>query len=139
MRSAENTAHDLIAISNDLRRHINDDLAALGYVELRPSFAPLLSKLWQGGVPQGLLAEAMGVSAQAASQTVGLAEQAGYVVREPNPDDGRSKVVVLTDLGRQFVTPEQLMNRWIVAGIDDASRAVSSGFPFSLSHQYSGE
>ena len=103
VRSAENTVHDLIAISNDLRRHINDDLAARGYLDLRPSFAPLLSRIRVHGVPQGKLADAMGVSPQAASQTVGLAVRAGYVTREPNPADRRSKLVVLSELGREFV------------------------------------
>lgn len=102
-RSADNTVHDLIAISNDLRRHINDDLRRRGYGELRPSFAPLLSRIRGDGVPQGRLADELGVSVQAASQTVGLAEHAGYVTRVPNPNDGRSKLVVLTDLGRHFV------------------------------------
>ena len=103
LRSAENTVHDLIAIANDLRRHIRADLAARGYTELRPAFAPLLTRIWQGPVPQGRLADALGVSPQAASQTVGSAEQAGYVTREPNPEDRRSKLVVLTPLGRAFV------------------------------------
>lgn len=103
LRSAENTVHDLIAIASDLRRHIRADLAARGYTELRPAFAPLLTRIWQGPVPQGRLADALGVSPQAASQTVGSAEQAGYVTREPNPGDRRSKLVVLTPLGRSFV------------------------------------
>jgi len=103
VRSADNTIHDLIAVSNDLRRHIDDTLSGLGYVELRPSFAPLLARIWEHGVPQGRLAGAMGVSPQAASHTVGLAERAGYVTRETNPDDRRSKLVALTDLGRSVV------------------------------------
>ncbi len=102
-RSADNTVHDLIAISNDLRRHINDDLRRRGYGDLRPSFAPLLSRIREDGIPQGRLADELGISVQAASQTVGLAEQAGYVTRVANPNDGRSKLVVLTDAGRRFV------------------------------------
>lgn len=103
VRSADNVVHDLIAIANDLRRHIDRELAAGGYEHRRPGFAPLLSLVWRGGVPQGRLADALGVSPQAASQTVGLAVRAGFVARVPNPDDGRSKLVVLTDLGRSFV------------------------------------
>jgi DNA-binding MarR family transcriptional regulator len=102
-RSADNLVHDLITIANDLRRHIDSTLAELAYEDRRPVFAPLLSLVWQGGVPQGRLAEALGVSPQAASQTVGLAERAGFVTRVSNPDDGRSKLVVLTELGRAFV------------------------------------
>lgn len=102
-RSAANTVHDLIAISNDLRSHITENLRCRGYGGLRPSFAPLLSRIWAGAVPQGRLAKQLGVSVQAASQTVGAAERVGYVARVPNPDDGRSKLVVVTDLGRRLV------------------------------------
>jgi DNA-binding MarR family transcriptional regulator len=103
VRSADNLVHDLITVANDLRRHIDDALAERGYEHRRPGFAPLLSLVWQGGVPQGRLAAALGVSPQAASQTVGLAADAGFVTRIPNPEDGRSKLVVLTELGRAFV------------------------------------
>lgn len=103
VRSADNLVHDLIAIANDLRRHIDSVLAERGYEHRRPAFAPLLSLVWQGGVPQARLAEALGVSPQAASQTVGVAARAGLVTRVPNPEDGRSKLVVLTEHGRSFV------------------------------------
>jgi DNA-binding MarR family transcriptional regulator len=99
----DNLVHDLIAISNDLRRHIDRTLADLGYEHRRPGFAPLLAAVLRDPVPQGRLAETLGVSPQAASQVVGLAEGAGLVARVPNPDDGRSKLVALTDHGRSFV------------------------------------
>lgn len=102
-RSVDNTVHDLIAISNDLRRHLTEDLRALGYEDLRPAFGPLLSHVWERGLPQTSIAEALGVSVQAASQTVTAAEQAGYVTRMPNPDDGRSKLVTITESGRRLV------------------------------------
>ena len=103
VRSVDNLVHDLIAVANDLRRHIDEALAERGYEHRRPGFAPLLSLVWRGGVPQGRLAAALGVSPQAASQTVGLAADAGFVTRIPNPEDGRSKLVVLTEHGRAFV------------------------------------
>ena len=102
-RSAENTVHDLIAVANDLRRHITEDLRRRGYDSLRPTFGPLLARIWHEAIPQGRLADELGVSVQAASQTITLAEAAGYVTREPNPSDGRSKLVVISDAGRRFV------------------------------------
>jgi DNA-binding MarR family transcriptional regulator len=101
--SADNLVHDLIAISNDLQRHVTGDLRRRGYEGLRPSFARLLSSVWEAGLAQSRLADELGVSVQAASQTVSLAEEVGYVMREPNPEDGRSKLVVITPLGRRFV------------------------------------
>ena len=103
VRGADNLVHDLIAIANDLRRHIDTVLAERGFEHRRPAFAPLLSLVWQSGVPQARLAEALSVSPQAASQMVGAAASAGLVTRVPNPDDGRSRLVVLTDHGRSFV------------------------------------
>jgi len=103
-RSADNVVHHLIAIANDLRRHIDRTLADAGYEQRRPGMAPLLALVWKGAVPQGRLAEALGVSAQDASQTVGLAARAGFVAWVANPDDGRANLVELTDLGRAFVT-----------------------------------
>lgn len=102
-RSADNTVHDLIALSNDVRRHADRVLAERGYTDVRPSFAVLLSLVWRKGVPQSRLVDALGVSAQAASQTIGLAEEAGYVARSPNPHDRRSKIVVMTPHGRRLV------------------------------------
>jgi DNA-binding MarR family transcriptional regulator len=99
----DNLVHDVIAIANDLRRHIDRTLADLGYEHRRPGFAPLLAAIHRDPVPQGRLAETLGVTPQAASQVVGLAEQAGFVARVPNPDDGRSKLVALTEHGRSFV------------------------------------
>jgi len=102
-RAVDNTVHDLIALANDLRRHIDADLRRRGYDDRRAGFAPLFSAVWETGIPQVRLARRLGVSAQAASQTVSLAVRAGYVERRPNPDDGRSKLVVITDRGRRFV------------------------------------
>lgn len=103
VHALDNHVHDLIAVANDLRSHLTDSLARVGYEGLRPSFAPLFARLWAGGIALGQLADALGVSLQAASQSVALAEELGYVVREPNPADGRSKLVSMTPRGRQFV------------------------------------
>jgi DNA-binding MarR family transcriptional regulator len=59
-----------------------------------------LATLVQDG-PQrlGTLAQAEGVSAPAMTRIVGYLEKLGYVVRSPDPDDGRATVVAATDEG----------------------------------------
>ncbi len=103
-RSVDNTVHDLVALANDLRARIDDDLRAGGYTDRRPALAPLLAAVWSEAIPQVDLARILGVSVQAASQAVRLAEQSGCVARTPNPRDRRSKLVAITERGRDFVT-----------------------------------
>jgi len=50
------------------------------------------------------LAELMGVDASAMSAIVGDLLQRGLVSRETSPDDGRRKIVAITDAGRQLIT-----------------------------------
>ena len=86
--------HDLVALANDLRARVDDDLRVGGYDDRRPALAPLLAgRVEQGESPRCDLARNLGVSVQAASQAVRLAEQAGYVARMRNPHDRRSKLV----------------------------------------------
>lgn len=103
-RSLDNTVHDLVALANDLRSRVDADLRVGGYVDRRPALAPLLAAVWSEAIPQVDLARNLGVSVQAASQAVRLAEQAGYVARTLNPHDRRSKLVEITERGRAFVT-----------------------------------
>jgi DNA-binding MarR family transcriptional regulator len=99
-----NAPRHLIAISRDLQARV---LRALreesGYSGLRPSFAPLLSRLWSEGRPLAALASELSISAQACSQLANHVEAAGYLERRPNPEDGRSRVVLLTPRGRALV------------------------------------
>jgi DNA-binding MarR family transcriptional regulator len=74
-----------------------------GYRGLRPSFTPLLARIWREDRPLTALAGELAISAQACSQLVSLVEAAGYLERRPNPEDGRSRVVRLTPRGRALV------------------------------------
>src|SRR5262245_1449695 len=98
-----NAPRHLIAISRQLQSRALRELRERGFAGVRPSFTPLLSRLWHGPRPLSLLAEELAISAQACSQLVGHVETAGYLERRPNPDDGRSRVVRLTARGRALV------------------------------------
>ena len=59
----------------------------------------LLSHLGAEGARITALAELLGVTKQAASQTVSELEALGLLERVPDPNDGRAKLVTLTDAG----------------------------------------
>jgi DNA-binding MarR family transcriptional regulator len=68
--------------------------------DLTHSEASTLARLDRGGpASPGPMAEEERVSPQAIATTVAALETKGYVVRRPDPADGRRAIVSLTDLG----------------------------------------
>ena len=88
-------------------RSLVDDLhlrmADHGYTDIRPAFGFVLNMVREGGATVVGIAELLGVTKQAASKIVDSMEDAGLVHRAPHGEDGRSKLVVLTDEGRKFL------------------------------------
>lgn len=68
-------------------------------MELRRGHLALLPHLDAEGTRITTLAERLGVTKQAASQTVSELEGLGLLERIPDPNDGRAKLVTLTDAG----------------------------------------
>jgi DNA-binding MarR family transcriptional regulator len=100
-RYRDNLARHLIGIARDLRGRVQHSLGErCGFRELRPSFAPFLTLLWDEGRPLRVVASELAISNQACSQLANLVEAAGYLERRPNPRDRRSKLVRLTPRGR---------------------------------------
>ncbi|MET9886349.1 MarR family transcriptional regulator [Streptomyces sp. NPDC006430] len=67
-----------------------------GYADLRPVHGMAFQALKGSGATATELAEHLGVTKQAAGQIVDDLERRGYVRREPHPEGGRRKLVVLT-------------------------------------------
>src|SRR5258706_7484090 len=89
-----NAPRHLIAIGRALQARVLGELRdEHGHTAVRPSFTLPLSRLWSEGRPISALAGELGISAQACSQLVASIEDAGYLERRPNPEDGRSRVV----------------------------------------------
>lgn len=100
-RYRDNLARHLIGIARDLQTRVQRALdERCGYRDLRPSFSPFLTLLWDEGRPLRAVAHELAISNQACSQLADLVEAAGYLERRPNPQDRRSKLVRLTPRGR---------------------------------------
>ncbi|WP_430727744.1 MarR family winged helix-turn-helix transcriptional regulator [Streptomyces virginiae] len=78
-------------------------LAEVGYADLRPVHGMAFQALKGDGATATELAERLGVTKQAAGQIVDDLERRGYVRREPHPEGGRRKLVVLTAAARQHL------------------------------------
>ena len=57
-----------------------------------------------GGMRLGELAEAEGIAPPTLTRIVKTLERDGYVVRTPDPDDGRAHRIALTPAGRTVIT-----------------------------------
>ncbi|RKS09457.1 MarR family protein [Nocardiopsis sp. Huas11] len=86
----------------DLHAH----LAEAGFTELGPSLGFAIKEVAAAGA-DGLttagLAARMGITHQGAAKAVDEMVAAGYVERVPDPRDGRSKLLVLTDHGKALL------------------------------------
>ncbi len=103
-RYRDNVARHLIGVSRDLQSRVRRSLGEdCGYPGLRPSFGPFLSLIWDEGRPLTAIASELAISKQACSQLANLVEAAGYLERRRNPEDRRSKLVMLTSRGRALV------------------------------------
>jgi DNA-binding MarR family transcriptional regulator len=70
-----------------------------GYADLRPVHGAAFQALKAGGATGTELAERLGVTKQAAGQIADELESKGYVRREPHPQGGRRRLIVLTQRG----------------------------------------
>jgi DNA-binding MarR family transcriptional regulator len=85
-------------VARKLTRLQRDDI---GKVELTPAQYSILGLLWdRDGRPFGELASACCCTPSTVTGIVDTLEKKGLVTREPNPEDRRSLLVVLTEEGR---------------------------------------
>jgi len=86
-------------------QHYSQDIdAALrqaGFTDLRPAAANVFPFVPPEGITVSRLAELARVRKQSMAQAVDQLERTGYVERRPNPRDHRSRLVFLTERGRE--------------------------------------
>lgn len=90
----------LRAPAQAIHRRIIDELNAAGFDDLRLPHMQVFQYPGPDGAHPSALAERANVSRQAMNQLLGSLEGAGYVVRTDDPEDGRARLVHLTELGR---------------------------------------
>ncbi len=82
-------------------------LAETGHGVVRPAHAAVFQYLDDTGTTVSLLAERAQMTKQAMAELVRHLESHGYVVRVPDPNDGRAKLVLPTDRGRDVIAVAQ--------------------------------
>jgi DNA-binding MarR family transcriptional regulator len=79
-----------------VRRHMLDRLHEHGFTDLEPSHLIVLQYPGPHGMRPSELAVRLQISKQALNYQLGQLERLGYLERGPDPDDMRSKRIVLT-------------------------------------------
>jgi DNA-binding MarR family transcriptional regulator len=75
-------------------------MQARGFPDMQPGYPRLLGNLDTEGTRIGALARKMGTTRQAVAQLAKEIENAGFVERLPDPEDGRGVIVRFTRKGR---------------------------------------
>jgi DNA-binding MarR family transcriptional regulator len=90
-----------------VRDQIYSGVLEAGYDDLNPAHVALFRHPSLDGLRPTELAAQHQITKQSINDLVGHLEQHGYVVRKPDPVDGRARVVRLTSSGRRL---EQTIN-----------------------------
>lgn len=78
---------------------VHEALTDAGFGDIRPTHANVFPFVPPDGITVSGLAELARVRKQTMAQAVDQLERMGYVRRRPNPSDGRSRLVFLTERG----------------------------------------
>jgi DNA-binding MarR family transcriptional regulator len=84
-----------------LSHNLYGRLAKAGYPEIRPAHSAVFRNISPDGSRTTELAEQADMTKQSMAYLVGYLERHGYVRLEPDPKDGRAKIVRLTPRGRR--------------------------------------
>ncbi len=112
--SAQHLVALLGSVKEDLLEEMYRRVSAAGYPGLRPSHGCIFRYLEEDGSRLAELAEKSGMSKQAFGEHVANVEALGYVVRVPDPQDGRAKLVLPTPRGREAL----LLGREVFAELE---------------------
>jgi len=99
-RYRDNSSRHLLSVAHFLQTRMMDTLQTqCGHNHLRLGFTPYISLIGAHGRRLTDLAKLLGISRQACNQAIKPIEEAGYITREADLNDGRAKTVVLTPAG----------------------------------------
>ena len=92
---------DLWAAADAWKAAYTGAMVRAGYSHFAGSGAAILQFIGPSGARPADIARRLGVSRQAVQQMIDALEADGVVLRSPDPDDGRGKIVRLTDKGAE--------------------------------------
>jgi DNA-binding MarR family transcriptional regulator len=104
----------LASVKEDLLEEMYNRVSAAGYQGLRPSHGCVFRYLDVDGSRLSDLAEKSGMTKQAFGEHVANVESLGYIVRVPDPEDGRAKLIVPTPRGREAL----ILGRQVFADLE---------------------
>lgn len=87
-----------------VQEHMLERLHGHGFSDFDASYLPVFQYPGPQGERPSDLAARLRVSKQALNHLLGQLERRGYLERETDPDDGRSRRIVLTPRGTRVVT-----------------------------------
>ena len=90
----------VVAATRAVADRLQAAMTAAGHAQMRPPFGFVIRALAEAGLTLTELAERLGVTKQAAIKVVDEMEAQGFVERRPAPSDRRSKIIGLTERGR---------------------------------------
>ena len=98
--------------ANQFDEEFTDKLAAVGLDDLRPGHGCVFGNIDpEGGTRLTELAERANMTKQSVGEFASDLEQLGYLQRVPDPNDGRAKIIRLTDQGRRaYLIGRQLID-----------------------------
>lgn len=93
----DNFARHILSITLYLQSEIMNALTLKhGHSQLRINFEPYIAIAGDKGARLSDIAQMLGISRQAANQIANQIEEAGYLIRTPDPSDGRAKLLTPT-------------------------------------------
>lgn len=85
-----------------LDQRLYDEMVAEGYDDLTPAQFAVFRNLSIDGARPSALADDMQITKQSVNDPLGHVERRGYLVREADPADNRSRLIRLTARGREL-------------------------------------
>jgi DNA-binding MarR family transcriptional regulator len=82
-------------------------LAERGHGDVRAAHGAVFQYLDERGTTVSVLAERAQITKQAMAELVHYLEARGYVIRKPDPEDRRAKLVLPTERGREVIAIAQ--------------------------------
>ena len=89
----------LIRLLREFRRELSAPAAAAGYGDIRDPHLQIFGAIGMGGVRLTDVAARAQLSLAATSELVNDLQELGYLERQPDPRDGRAKLICLTGRG----------------------------------------